>query len=124
MEKIVLDSHTLFWLFTGNLKLPHRSRQLIEDSESIIVPSIVLMEILYLLQKNNMASQFLEVLSELKTRSFMVYPLDLQVITETLFISHALEMHDRIIIATARIFDARIISKDSEIKNAYSKTTW
>lgn len=124
MEKIVLDSHTLFWLFTGNPKLPHRSRQLIEDSESIIVPSIVLMEILYLLQKNNMASQFLEVLSELKTRSFMVYPLDLQVITETLFISPALEMHDRIIIATARIFDARIISKDREIKDAYSKTTW
>jgi PIN domain nuclease of toxin-antitoxin system len=33
-------------------------------------------------------------------------------------------MHDRIIIATAKLFDANLISKDKEIKKIYPKTIW
>jgi PIN domain nuclease of toxin-antitoxin system len=33
-------------------------------------------------------------------------------------------MHDRIIIATAKLFSAYLISKDREIKKTYPKTVW
>ncbi len=122
--EIVIDSHALFWFLTQNPKLPSRIRRLIAESERIIVPSIVLMEILYLLEKNNLAFRFVELLSEFKIRNYLTYPLDLNVIVQTLSVSSELEMHDRIIVATAKIFNAPIISKDKEIKKVYPKTFW
>ena len=122
--EIVIDSHTLFWFLTNNPKLSRKAKRLIEESDKAIIPSIVLMEILYLLEKNNLSYKFIEFLSELKIRNYLVYPLDLRVISQTLTINPELEMHDRIIIATAQIFSAPLISKDSQIKKFYSKTIW
>ena len=122
--EIVIDSHTLFWFLTNNPKLSRKAKRLIEESEKAIIPSIALMEILYLLEKNNLSYRFIEFLSELKIRNYLVYPLDLKIISQTLTINPGLEMHDRIIIATAQIFDVLLISKDSQIKNSYSKTIW
>lgn len=122
--EVVVDSHALFWFLTDNPKLSNKARHLIERAEKVIIPSIVLMEILYLLEKNNLTSKFIEVLNELKIRSYLIYPLDLRVITQTLFISPKIEMHDRVIIATAQIFNAELASKDKIIKIYYPKTTW
>jgi PIN domain nuclease of toxin-antitoxin system len=82
------------------------------------------MEILYLLEKNNLSFRFLQVLNEIRIRGFLVYPLDLEIISQSLFISPEIEMHDRIIIATAKLFNAYLLSKDKEIKKVYSKTIW
>lgn len=97
---------------------------MILKAKKVIVPSIALMEILYLLEKNRLSFRFIEILQELNLRNYLVYPLDVEVVTQTLFVNSKLEMHDRIIIATAQIFDAPLISKDSLIKKHYSKTIW
>ena len=122
--EIIIDSHALFWFLTGNPKLSSRAKRLIENSEKVVIPSIVLMEILYLLEKNNLAFKFIEFLSELKIRNYLVYPLDLKIVAQTLSINPTLEMHDRIIIATAQIFNAQLISKDKLIRKFYPKTLW
>jgi PIN domain nuclease of toxin-antitoxin system len=122
--EIVLDSHTLFWLLTDSPKLSKLAKRYIEKAEKVILPSIALMEILYLLEKNNLSFKFVEVLNEIRIRGYLVYPLDLEVITQSLFIPPSVEMHDRIIIATAKLFDANLISKDKEIKKIYPKTIW
>lgn len=122
--EIVIDSHALFWFLSDNPKLPQKTKRLIEESDKVIVPSIVLMEILYLLEKNNLAFKFIEFLSELKIRKYLVYPLDLNIIAQVISISPEIEMHDRIIIATAKIYNASLISKDNEIKSYYLKTIW
>ena len=122
--EIVIDSHTLFWFLTNNPKLSRKAKRLIEESDKAIIPSIALMEILYLLEKNNLSYRFIEFLSELKIRNYLVYPLDLKIISQTLTVNPELEMHDRIIIATAQIFNTPLISKDSQIKNFYPKTIW
>ena len=82
------------------------------------------MEILYLLEKNNLAFRFIEVLNEIRIRGYLVYPLDLEIISQSLFIPPIVKMHNRIIIATAKLFDAYLISKDKEIKKTYTKTIW
>ncbi len=122
--EVVIDSHALFWFLTNNPKLSSKARRCIEISEKAIIPSIVLMEILFLLEKNNLSYRFIEFLSELRIRNYLVYPLDLKVIAQTLGINSELEMHDRIIVATAQIFNSPLISKDAQIKNFYSKTIW
>jgi PIN domain nuclease of toxin-antitoxin system len=122
--EIVLDSHTLFWLLFNPSKLSKSAKKYIEKSNRIILSSIVLMEILYLLEKNNLSFKFVDVLNEIRIRGYLVYPLDLEIISQSLFISSKLEMHDRIIIATAQLFNAYLISRDKEIKKAYSKTIW
>jgi PIN domain nuclease of toxin-antitoxin system len=122
--EVVLDSHTLFWLLTDSPKLSELAKRYIEKAEKVILPSITLMEILYLLEKNNLSFKFIEVLNEIRIRGYLVYPLDLEIISQSLFIPSEVEMHDRIIIATAKLFDAYLISKDREIKKVYSKTIW
>lgn len=124
MEEIIVDSHALFWFLTENPKLSSRARKAIERAKKVIVPSIVLMEILYLLEKNNLTPRFIEILNELQIRNYLVYPLDLEVITQTLFLGFDLEIHDRIIVATANIFNTFLISKDSKIKKIYKKVIW
>lgn len=122
--EVVLDSHTLFWLLSGSPKLSKLAKKYIEKSERVILPSIILMEILYLLEKNNLSFRFIEILNEIRVRRYLVYPLDLEVTSQSLFIPPKVEMHDRIIIATAQLFNAYLISKDKEIKKAYPKTIW
>jgi PIN domain nuclease of toxin-antitoxin system len=46
--EIVLDSHTLFWLLTDSPKLSKLAKRYIEKAEKVILPSIALMEVLYL----------------------------------------------------------------------------
>jgi PIN domain nuclease of toxin-antitoxin system len=120
--EVVVDSHTLFWFLTNKQRLSRRVEQLLRKSDYVIVPTIVLMEILYILEKNRISFKFVEVLSELKIRKYIVYPLDLDVISQVLSIDSSLEMHDRIIIATAQIYNAILLSKDRDIKKCYQKT--
>jgi len=122
--EVVLDSHTLFWLFTNPQKLSKLAKRYIEKSERVILPSITLMEILYLLEKHALSFRFIEFLNEIRIRGYLVYPLDLEVISQSLFLPPTLEMHDRIIIATAQLFNAFLISKDKEIRKIYPKTIW
>lgn len=122
--EVVLDSHTLFWLLIHSPKLSKLAKRYIEKSKRVILPSIILMEILYLLEKNNLAFRFIEILNEIQIRGYLVYPLDLEIISQSLFISPKVEMHDRIIIATAQLFNAYLISKDKEIKKIYPKTIY
>src|SRR3989344_208428 len=75
MEKIVIDSHALFWFLTENQKLSKKAKQAIEDADQVIVPSIVLMEVLFILEKYNVAHQFLDVLQELQSKRYIVFGL-------------------------------------------------
>lgn len=122
--EVVLDSHTLLWLLIDSPKLSKLAKRYIEKSKRVILPSIILMEILYLLEKNNLSFRFIEFLNEIRVRRYLVYPLDLEIISQSLFIPSNIEMHDRIIVATAQLFNTYLISKDKEIKNTYLKTIW
>ncbi len=122
--EVVIDSHALLWYLSGNAKLSTNAKHTIEKATSVVIPSIVVMEILYILEKNKFTYKFLELLTELKTRSYRVYPLDLNIVVQTLFVDGSLEMHDRIIIATAQMLDAPLITKDRQITQHYSKSIW
>ena len=124
MEEIVIDSHALFWFLTGNQKLSSKAQRVIEDAAQVIVPTIVLLEIYYLLKKQGLGHRFIELLAEIKNRTYLVYPLDLEVVVHVVSLDDALEMHDRVIVATAAMWRVPIVTKDSIIQRTYPKTVW
>ncbi len=66
----------------------------------------------------------MEVLEKLlNQRKFLVYPLSIEVVREFIKIDKH-EIHDRIIVATATLLDAPIVTKDQKISKIYPKVIW
>ncbi|OGZ56922.1 MAG: hypothetical protein A3H64_03450 [Candidatus Ryanbacteria bacterium RIFCSPLOWO2_02_FULL_45_11c] len=82
------------------------------------------MEVLFILEKYNVAHQFLDVLQELQSKRYIVFPLDVTVAVRVFTLGHGLEMHDRIIVAIARMHTAPIVTKDSMIHKNYPLIIW
>ena len=119
----VADTHPLFWFLTNNKRLSSNARVLFEEAEtgesSIIVPSIVLAELMYLFEKQNLRDKFKEVLKRIEIAlNYEVCSLDTEVIDISSKIISVKEIHDRIIIATAKLLDCPLITKDEEITNS------
>ena len=119
----VIDTHPLFWFLTNNKRLSSNARIIFEKAETgesnIIVPSIVLAELMYLFEKQNLRDKFKEVLKRIEIAlNYEVYSLDIEVIDISSKIISVKEIHDRIIIATAKLSDCPLITKDEEIINS------
>lgn len=49
--EVVVDSHTIFWYLSHNNKISKKAVEKLEKSSKIVVSTIVILELLYLLQK-------------------------------------------------------------------------
>ncbi|MBI1930482.1 type II toxin-antitoxin system VapC family toxin [Candidatus Poribacteria bacterium] len=114
----VTDAHSLVWYFMDDPKLSQNARDAFEgtvDSGVIIVPTIVLAEIMYISRKGKIPITFEDTLSRLEGyENFWIVPLDIDILKVAANID-SLEMHDRLIIATALYFDVPLITKDEQI---------
>ena len=117
----VIDTHTLIWYFTNSPRLGSNALSAIENTINeglIIVPVIVLSEIMYLARKNKIPVSFQETLSKLEGfENFDIAGLDVDILRTADGIAADLEMHDKLIIATAIYLQAdALLTKDEEIK--------
>ena len=123
--KAILDSHALFWYLTGDRKLSNRAKATIESYETIIIPTIVLLEAFEVCSAKNKVELFSKLLDSLPTDTLMVYPLDLSLVRSyTQAPRGKIDIHDRVILATAQILNLPIITKDRELSKIYPKTIW
>ena len=121
----LVDTHALFWLLSGDKKLSGKAKLTIEQADRIYVPTIVLLELLYLFEKKKTTKTFTKVLESIKrTSHYTIISQDVTVVEETSKLSMELEMHDRIIVATAKILSVPLITKDKVIKKLYKNTIW
>jgi predicted nucleic acid-binding protein len=90
----------------------------------LIVPTIVLAEALHVSERRNPGVTFDQILSFVSAMpAGFVAALDMRVIQETRQLSSSLELHDRIIAATARAYEARLISRDRMLSSLV-ETVW
>jgi len=75
------------------------------------------------LEKRKVSEKFPIVLRRIEEEKFKITPLDLEVVKKCSKIK-IFEMHDRIIVATAKIMGLPIVTKDPEIQTAYKKIIW
>ena len=118
--RYIVDTHTLVWFLDGDSKLGKNAREAMKREEAtLIIPSIVLAETKYLLEKHNLSLSFGQVLEAIESDDrCIVYPLDMQVIEH---LSTEFDIHDGIIVGTASLFstvgekDIWVITKDKAI---------
>ncbi|MDO8142099.1 MAG: type II toxin-antitoxin system VapC family toxin [Candidatus Brocadiales bacterium] len=127
--EITLDTHAFIWYLDKSLnnKLSPKALKAIkeaEDSYTVYLPIIVLMEVLYLIEKGRVNLSFHKLLLNLEESvNYEIVPFDTRLlkIAETI---KGLEVHDRLILATAILTGSPLVSSDKEIHAKGIKVVW
>ena len=126
----IVDTHALLWHLTEDDKLGGKAKEVLDRADrgevTIIISTIVLMEALFILEKKKLDLKFREILSRIKkSLNYVVYPLHLQTVLKCQELKEISDIHDRIIVATAKILGAKVLTKDEEIvKSGKVEVVW
>lgn len=124
---MLLDTHTLLWFLEDDPKLPPNIKELIEDSDSIVVSIITLWEIAIKLSINKLILQFefQELTTFLDELTIQVLPLSFEDIQHYIGLPlHHRDPFDRILIAQAINHSWAIISVDSAFDEYPIRRVW
>jgi PIN domain nuclease of toxin-antitoxin system len=122
----VTDTHALLWWFTESPKISEKASEIFEKCEKgesvIFILSIVIAEALSIFDKKRVSFDFKK-LNE--SENFVLIALDYPILQKMVDLKDVLELHDKIIVSTAKYLDLPIITKDKAIQNLPSiKTIW
>jgi PIN domain nuclease of toxin-antitoxin system len=121
-KQYVTDTHSLVWYFTENPRLSKKALKVFEKTVkegTIIIPTVVLAEIMHIAKKGRITMSFTETVKKIEdSENFEITPLDLDVLKKADEIDCELEMHDKLIAATALFFDVPLITRDKTIKES------
>jgi len=123
MTLFVADTHSIAWYFTKSEKLSKKVLQIFRNSVVgkgvIVIPTVVLAEIMDISEKKRIKVDYEEVLEKIDNSSnFEIYPLDIDTLRVARNITIISELHDRIIVATAKLLDAKLLTKDENIQKS------
>ena len=115
----VADTHALIWYFTNDPKLGHTCKKILELAdaglEEVAVPTIVVAEALYISRKLGFSfNDFFKKIKNAKGYSVIGFNTEIIEIMEGL--PEEYSIHDAVIVATAKLLKAPLLSKDSIIK--------
>jgi PIN domain nuclease of toxin-antitoxin system len=126
----VADTHALIWWFTDSPKISAKAAAIFakcEHGETVIfIPSIVIAEALSIFDKKRVSFDFKKLFKKIhESENFAIVPLDFPVLQKMISLRELPELHDKIIVSTAKYLSLPLITKD-EIIRGYSdiKTIW
>ena len=122
MDSYVTDTQALVKFMMGKKVINDRSHQAYQSADkgesTIIIPAIVLMEMLYLFEKNRIDVGLLQTEELFKSRNYQFEPLSFDILKTAAEIDDIHELHDRLIAATARYLDLPLITNDPEMRTS------
>jgi predicted nucleic acid-binding protein len=127
---IYFRDRTLAWFISKDPRISQAASVILRKAENseveVLVPTIVLAELLYVAQKKKISLGIEEVLKRIgKGGNFVIVPFDFPIFERVMKLPHDLELHDRIIVATARIYAAKVLTKDEKIiKSGVVQVIW
>ncbi|MEQ8225602.1 MAG: PIN domain-containing protein, partial [Candidatus Eremiobacterota bacterium] len=103
-------------------KIGRKARKIFEETEKgehiIWISIISIVEIMYLAEKNRIPVNLEDFIEKIKlNRNYKLIDLDLDIVRTANRLS-GLELHDRLIVATAKYMDIPLITSDSIIINS------
>jgi len=114
----VSDTHSIVWYFTEDPRLSEAATKAFDGTASegaVIVPSIVLAEIMFISRKGRITLTFEESLRRIEEcENFQIASLDVELLKIADRIKVDMEMHDRLIVATALHYGATLITRDRQ----------
>ena len=132
MKDAVTDTHALIWFLTDSPRLGPQANKIFEACEegkiSILIPTICLVEIVYLQEKKRIPNNLLEnFINELQnSKNMIISDLSYEVVKflEQVPRIQVSDMPDRIIAATALSLNLPLISRDRKIQLSSIETVW
>jgi PIN domain nuclease of toxin-antitoxin system len=126
-DMIYLDTHVVLWLYAlkGDV-LSKNACRLIEESATILISPMVLLEMVYLYEVDRLKVESDQIYRYLKERirlNVCTKPF-IEVIQLASKQSWTRDPFDRIITAQAAIDHRTLVTKDITIRQHYSKATW
>jgi PIN domain nuclease of toxin-antitoxin system len=126
----VTDTHALLWWFTDNPKISQKVSSIFEKCEKgetvIFVPSIVIAETLSIFDKKRVSFNFKRLFKNIiDSENFILVPLDYPILQKMIALKNIPELHDKIIVSTAKYLTLPIVTKDKTLQNLPNiKTIW
>jgi predicted nucleic acid-binding protein len=130
MNSYVTDTIGLTRYLADSVKLGNNARALFEEADTgnciILIPAMVLMEIMYLSEKNRIATTLPDIIDLVKDSiNYQIYPINTGVVLKAKEITDIPELHDRIIAGTAAMLCLKLITKDETIgESTFVETIW
>jgi PIN domain nuclease of toxin-antitoxin system len=133
MAAVVADTHAAVWYLLNSKSLSSTAQRAMDEAvaagDPIYIPSISLVEVVYLVEKGKLPAVVLDRLTNALSEpdsGFVIAPLNLSVALNILQISRDTvpDMPDRIIAATALDLGIRLVTRDSEISKTGIETIW
>jgi PIN domain nuclease of toxin-antitoxin system len=123
VKNYVLDTHTLIWYFIGSKKLKRSVKQAMDECRRrggrLLVPTIVLAEALDIAEKQKVPFNFDQMYRLVQDEpGFEIVGFSPEIFSEITKIKEVKEIHDRVIVATARFYGAGVITKDKIIRES------
>jgi predicted nucleic acid-binding protein len=119
MNSFVTDTQALVKFMMGQKVINDICHQAFLDADQgeniIIIPAVVLMEVMYLFEKNRILVDLFQAEELMQSENYHFQPLDLEILKVASKITDIPELHDRLIAATARHLDIPIITNDPVI---------
>jgi predicted nucleic acid-binding protein len=119
MSRYVTDTQALVKFMMGKKVINDASHTAFLAADrgegTIIIPAVVLMEVLYLFEKNKIPVGLLHAEDLMESDNYRFEPLSLEILKAGSEITDIPELHDRLIAATAKYLDLPIITNDPDM---------
>src|SRR4030042_5451794 len=118
----VTDTHALLWWFTESPRLSPKAAEILQGCENgeniIFIPSIVIAEALSVFEKKRIPFDFKKLFKKMnESENFVLIALDYPILQKMVELKDITELHDKIIVSTARYLNFPIITKDRALQN-------
>jgi len=126
----VTDTHALLWWFTDSPRISSKASEIFQECERgenvIFIPSIVIAESLSIFDKKRISFNFKNLFKKIHTsENFVLIALDYPILQAMVALKEVPELHDKIIVSTAKYLKLPIITKDKILQKLPSiKTVW
>jgi PIN domain nuclease of toxin-antitoxin system len=126
----VTDTHALLWWFTNSPKISQTASEIFEKNEDgenvIFIPTIVVAEALSIFDKKRISFDFKRLFKKIiDSENYIVIPLDIPILQKLVERKDIPELHDKIIVSTAKYLNSPLITKDKFLRELpYLKTIW
>jgi len=126
----VADTHALLWWFTDSPKISPKASEIFEKCERgeavIFIPSIVIAESLSIFEKKRITFNFKNLFKSIHlSENFVLIALDYPILQKMITLKEIPELHDKIIVSTAKYLNLPLITKDATLQKLSSvKTIW
>src|SRR5438128_1633718 len=119
----VTDTHSLIWYLLASPRLGKAARaafdQVAHGGARLIVPTIVIAELVYVIEKGRATLNAGEIVRRLQANSAVeIAPLTVGLVLAMEGITSIAEMHDRLIACEALARGAKLITRDEEISKS------